>query len=228
MEKCLDQELAIVHRNGGLTSPMGSQYNPLEPDRPGQSVPEVLHSGDGPMHPQCPFFPALLIAIVNSALVCRVDAHEQDINVDQIPNTVRIAASEAVEGIELEEAEVEAILIYEVEGTAGDMEYEIEITADGQVVEIESEADDAADDPCDADDDAGEDDEDEHELEIPISAVPERVKAAARDAVEGIVLEEAEVESVLVYEVEGEANGSEYEIEITAEGQIIGTEEEDD
>jgi len=56
----------------------------------------------------------------------------------------------------------------------------------------------------------------------------DEIEAAAAEAVEGIEFEEAEVECVLIYEVEGEANGKEYEIEITADGQVIEIEEEED
>ena len=48
----------------------------------------------------------------------------------EIPAAVRDAAARAVAGIEIKGAEVEAVLIYEVEGTAGGKEYEIEVTAD--------------------------------------------------------------------------------------------------
>ena len=58
--------------------------------------------------------------------------------------------------------------------------------------------------------------QDEQEIEIPLDQVPDLVKQAALAAVPGIVLEEAEKEienGVLVYELEGVANGKEYEIE---------------
>ena len=70
----------------------------------------------------------------------------------------------------------------------------------------------------------------ESEKSIPLSEVPAPALEAARAAVEGIVLTEAEVEEEdgqLVYEIEGRANGKEYEIEVTAEGEILEIEEED-
>ena len=150
------------------------------------------------------------------------DEQEQELVPSQLPAIVRDAAVAAVDGIELEEAEAEAVLIYELKGTAGGTEYEIELTCEGDILEIDVEGDDG-DDGCDDDQDGN----GENELAIPVSAVPERVRAAAEAAVEGIEFSEAEVESVLVYEVEGVANGKEYEIEITAEGQVIEVEEEE-
>jgi len=69
------------------------------------------------------------------------------------------------------------------------------------------------------------------EEEIDLSKVPKKVLAAARRAVPGIKLTEAEVEKTsdgLVYELEGLADGKEYEIEVTAAGKVIEIEQEDD
>ena len=71
----------------------------------------------------------------------------------------------------------------------------------------------------------------EHEESVPLSEVPTPVLDAAKAAVKGIVLSEAEVEEedgVLVYEIEGEVDGKEYEIEVTAEGKVLEIEEEDE
>ncbi len=70
----------------------------------------------------------------------------------------------------------------------------------------------------------------ESEKSIPLSEVPAPALEAARAAVEGIVLTEAEVEEEdgqLVYEIEGHVNGKEYEIEVTAEGEVLEIEQED-
>jgi hypothetical protein len=67
---------------------------------------------------------------------------------------------------------------------------------------------------------------------IPLEEVPEKALAAAKAAVEGIVLTEAEIEKVkkdlVVYELEGVAAGVKYEIEVTSEGKVIEVEEDDD
>ena len=68
----------------------------------------------------------------------------------------------------------------------------------------------------------------EGEKAIPLSEVPAPALAAARAAVAGIVLTEAEMEKEggqVIYEIEGNANGSEYEIEVTAEGEVLEVEE---
>jgi uncharacterized membrane protein YkoI len=69
------------------------------------------------------------------------------------------------------------------------------------------------------------------EQEIPLNEVPAAAVSAAEAAVEGIVLGEAEVETEkgqTVYSIEGEANGKEYDIEVTADGTVLEIEEEGD
>ena len=71
----------------------------------------------------------------------------------------------------------------------------------------------------------------EDDKEIPLSQVPKEALAAAQRAVRGISLTEAEVEEedgCTVYELEGTANGIEYEIEVTADGKVLEVEREDD
>ena len=70
----------------------------------------------------------------------------------------------------------------------------------------------------------------EDEQEIALAEVPDAVMKAAQGAVEGIVLTEAEMEQEdgrVVYEVEGMADGQEYEMEITAAGEVLEVERED-
>lgn len=69
----------------------------------------------------------------------------------------------------------------------------------------------------------------ENEVEIPLSDVPPAAMAAAGQAVPGIEIEEAELESEdgqKVYELSGTANGKEYEIEVSGTGEILEVEEE--
>jgi hypothetical protein len=169
------------------------------------------------------------------------DDAEQGVELGAVPANVIEAAAKAVEGFKAESAVVEAILIYEVEGDVGEKEWELEITADGTIIEQEEDEDEAAegrdtddaaeaqqeDDDTDADAEEGDDDEAEdedgaeHELSLPVSALPAAVIEAAKKAVEGIELEEGGVESVLVYELSGKAVGREVEIEVTAEGDVL-------
>ncbi|MHC4915645.1 MAG: PepSY domain-containing protein [Planctomycetota bacterium] len=71
----------------------------------------------------------------------------------------------------------------------------------------------------------------ETEEKVPLSKVPEVVKAAALKAVPGIVLTGAEKEvenGKVVYELEGTVRGKKYEIEVTPEGKVLEVEEDDD
>ena len=69
----------------------------------------------------------------------------------------------------------------------------------------------------------------ENEKEVPLSEVPPDALQAAEGAVDGITITEAEMEEEggqTVYVLEGEANGKEYEIEVTPEGKVLEVEEE--
>ena len=69
----------------------------------------------------------------------------------------------------------------------------------------------------------------EKEKEVPLSEVPEAAVTAAKGAVEGITLTEAETQTKggqAVYLLEGQAAGKVYEIEITADGKVIEVKEE--
>jgi hypothetical protein len=191
----------------------------------------------------------ILLVVTAGALLSYVDAPcvgeeaEEHIALESVPEAARIAAEKAVDGIKFEEAEVEAVLVYELEGIANGKEVEIEVTSDGQVIATESEADDDDDKDDDAKADAKESDDDaaeaaddgdaseaegeeEDELEIPLSAVPQSVLDAAKKAVAGFEAKEAEVEPALIYALEGEAKGVEYEVEVTSEGELVEVEKE--
>jgi hypothetical protein len=175
-----------------------------------------------------------LLVLTSLLPVARAD-DEQAVALDNIADNVKSAAVAAVPGVKLESATVEAVLVFGIEGESGGKEHEVEVTSEGQVLsnEAEDEADDAAAGD-DSDDDAseaegGESDEAdaEHEISIPLSAVPAAALQAAKEAVDGLEPEEAEVESVLVYELVGTVNGKRVEIEVTSEGQVIETEDAD-
>ena len=70
--------------------------------------------------------------------------------------------------------------------------------------------------------------EQEYEVDIPVSAVPEKVLSAVNKELPGIEITEAEIESnaELRYELEGKLDGKEYEIEIYPDGNIIEIEQE--
>ena len=69
------------------------------------------------------------------------------------------------------------------------------------------------------------------EQEIPLTAVPEHVLAAAESALSGVQLIEAELvssDSLLIYELEGLRNDTEYEIFISHEGELMKIERDED
>jgi len=69
----------------------------------------------------------------------------------------------------------------------------------------------------------------EKEKEVPLSEVPAEALKAAQGAVDGVTITEAAMEKEdgeTVYIFEGEANGKEYKIEVTAEGKVLEVEEE--
>ena len=71
----------------------------------------------------------------------------------------------------------------------------------------------------------------EDEKDIALSDVPAEVVQAAQAAVAGITLTEASVEEEegqVVYDLEGTANGTEYAIEVTADGKVLEVEEDED
>lgn len=69
------------------------------------------------------------------------------------------------------------------------------------------------------------------EEKVPLDQVPAAVKDAATKAVAGLTLTEAEVEvedGVTVYELDGTADGKEYEVKVTADGKVLKAEQEDE
>ncbi|HEX9782585.1 MAG TPA: PepSY domain-containing protein [Opitutaceae bacterium] len=63
----------------------------------------------------------------------------------------------------------------------------------------------------------------ERESKIPLEQLPANVRAGAELAVPGLVLESAEVEKTkraVAYELEGRANGREYELHVDENGNV--------
>ena len=61
--------------------------------------------------------------------------------------------------------------------------------------------------------------------DLPIAAVPKEVKAAAKKAVPGIRFTGAEIQKkpggVTIYELDGVAEGKEYEINLSPKGEVL-------
>ena len=73
--------------------------------------------------------------------------------------------------------------------------------------------------------------EDGEEVDVALADVPASVLSAAKKAVPGIAFTGAEKETedgVVVYSIEGEAEGKRYEVEVDAKGKILEVEEGDD
>ena len=86
----------------------------------------------------------VLVSFVGCASLEGIFEDEETVPLSEVPAKVKAAASNAVKGIELTEAEVEREddrVVYELEGEANGKEYEIEVTADGEVLEVEEEED---------------------------------------------------------------------------------------
>jgi uncharacterized membrane protein YkoI len=69
------------------------------------------------------------------------------------------------------------------------------------------------------------------EVEIPLEEVPAIVLEAAKEAVPGIVITEAEYEiedGERIYELEGTLGDKEYEIEVSEQGKVLEVEKEGD
>jgi uncharacterized membrane protein YkoI len=161
---------------------------------------------------------------------------DEEVPLDQVPGVVKSAALAALPGLVLDSAEAEVedgTLIYSLSGSDDQGELEVDVTGDGTVLKVERGGDDG-DDPHgddDGDDDDGDDDGDDDEQSIALDQVPALVLQAALKAVPGLIVEEAELEvedGVTVYGLEGTAAGKEVEVEVSAEGQVLEVEWEEE
>ena len=156
---------------------------------------------------------------------------DEAVPLDEVPGVVKSAAAAALPGLVLDSAEAEVedgVLIYSLSGNDAEGELEVDVTADGAVLKVERGGDDGDDQPGDDDED---DDDGDDEQAIALDQVPALVLQAALKAVPGLIVEEAELEiedDVTVYGLEGTAAGKEVEVEISAAGQVLEIEWEED
>ena len=102
----------------------------------------------------------VLVILLPTGFLASTGEKEEKIELSKVPEVVLEAAREAVQGIEIKEAEIEKSdkgIIYELEGTVDGKIYEIEITPEGKVIEVEEENGDD-DEPEDEEEDVEEDD----------------------------------------------------------------------
>lgn len=101
---------------------------------------------------------ALAGALYTAKAVSEDDGGEKEVKVDlkDVPENVQKAATDAVKGLVLTEAEKETKDgkdVYELEGKAGDKKYEVVVDADGKVLKSGEDKDDDEGEKEDDDDD---------------------------------------------------------------------------
>ena len=165
------------------------------------------------------------VAVIGLAMilgVCLVaQAKDKNVKIADLPEAVTAAVKKACPDGTITEAEIEkehGTTIYEIELKVGKNEAEVEVTADGTIIEIETELTMA---------------------DLPKAVADAITKAANGGKVKEIEKEEerAEVKNgkvvelktpKVVYEAEIKQNGKEIEIEVDADGKVLGKEVEDD
>lgn len=158
---------------------------------------------------------------------------EKEVSIKEIPAAVKATILAEAEGGTIEEIELETEdgkTVYEADVIIDGKEVEIQVAPDGTLLSTKAEDDDGDDDD---DDEDGDDDEgdDENEEEISLDQVPEAVKATILKEAAGAAIEEVikEVEDgQTVYEAEFEVDGQEVEIEVASDGTLLEREIEDD
>jgi len=147
------------------------------------------------------------LGILFPACGAETNSEEKAISVSEVPQTLRSKVEKAVPGIRFTGAETEKYQnekAYELQGYAGNHWHEILISPNGKILRAQVE-----------------DEDDEWEgKEIKLSQMPPAVRKAAEKAVPGIKLSAAETASG-IYELEGCANGFDYEIKTTGNGDIL-------
>ena len=150
--------------------------------------------------------------LINSAVLC-AEEDEENIALSEVPEVVKNAALDAVEGIELFKAELEKKAsgeIYELEGKVNGKVYEIKIKPDGTVIKKKIERG-----------------EKEEEEDVDIADVPDSIKDVAYRVLQGIELTKAELEKKAygeVYELKGKLDDKVYEIKILTDGTLLKVE----
>jgi len=108
----------------------------------------------------------VIILIVTTSVFAGCGEKDEKIPLSEVPEVVLTAAQNAVEGIEITEAEIEKTgegMIYELEGTVDGKIYEIEVSPDGKIIEVEQEGVEDQDKDKDDDEDEDEDDDDDED-----------------------------------------------------------------
>ena len=171
-------------------------------------------------------FAGLAVAIAAVATQ-QVADHEREVSVEEVPAAVMTTILAEADGADIGEIEMETEdgqVVYEAEVIIDGQEVDIEVAADGTLLgkEVEDDDEDEADD---------DDDEEEDEEVVSLDAVPEAVKAMILQEAAGGEIKEIEKETedgVTVYEAEVIIDGQEVDIEVAADGKLLGKEVEDE
>ena len=154
---------------------------------------------------------------------------EREVAIDEVPPAVKATLLAQAQGGVINEIEMDTEdgqIVYEAEVVIDGREVDIEVAADGTF--LGTEADDEDDDE-DEDGDEEDEDEDEEEVTVALEAVPEAVRATI--LAQGGTIEEIEMDTEdgqIVYEADVIIDGQEVEIEVAADGTLLGTEVDDD
>jgi uncharacterized membrane protein YkoI len=134
-------------------------------------------------------------------------ADDKNILLAEVPKNVKAAVLKAFPGVELTEAAMEDTKsgkIYRLKGKLDKQIYEFKINADGTQLKQKIDNDDGGD--------------------IPLTEIPETVKATAYKALEGIVFKTAKrktKKTEIIYELEGKIDEHIYEFKIKADGTLL-------
>ncbi len=161
---------------------------------------------------------------------------------EAVPAVVRQAAQSRLgAGAQIRYERV-TLVLYEAEGEIGGRDREVLVSPTGRVGEPADDKDAAFADEDgggggeierddEEDGDGGDlDDDDEEEEEISLLEVPKKVIKAAKGAVSGLSLMEAEKRTTaegVMYVLYGEAEDTEYEIVVTEKGMVVTVSEDD-
>jgi uncharacterized membrane protein YkoI len=174
-----------------------------------------------------------LIAVVCLALCIGAVATRQALNgetevsIDQVPAAVKATFDAEAKGGTIGEIEMETEdgkTVYEADVIINGREVEIQVAPDGTLLGKKTEDDEGDDD------DEG-DNEDEDEEEVSLDDVPTAVKATILKEAAGAEIEEVVKETEddqVIYEAEVIINGQETDIQVAADGTLLGKEVEDE
>lgn len=180
------------------------------------------------------------IAVLASVVAGEKDKGESKTQIEDVPAAVQAAIKKATQGAKVQEIEKETEdgkTVYEVEISKNGLEIDLVFDEKGGLVAFDVEGDDEDDAGDDEDDDdKGEQREEEEENDgeeddaevVPFAKIPAAAQKALLKLAGDAKISEVDVEDedgVKVYEGAWKVNGVEHEAEVTANGDVIETEQ---